>query len=436
MPNLDQTSLDLKGQIEAKHKLAKEKLQTGVVEDQKHAMDLYKEADVLVEQLTARTNVLAKETEQRKALQAAADSLESDEPEAKGQSWKTFGHFLHAAWRAKGRHGAPDPRLVWMADMGDEQKAMSEQTGASGGFLVPTEYNNELMAAAAETSIVRSRATVIPMRRRQIQMPVLDQTGTNSGAPGNFFGGMSFSWTEEAAEKTEDNPNFRQVTLTAHKLVGYTRVSDELVDDSAVSLDAFFRSPLGMAGGIAWQEDYAFLRGTGTGQPLGVINAGATVTVNRNATNPAVDFQNDLANMRSQLYTGMGGSPVWVINQALMNEIITLNGPTGNPSYIWQPNARDGIPGFLLGYPVIWTEKLPAQNTSGDILLANFAFYMIGDRQSTTIESTQFDRWRYDQTSWRAVHRVDGRPWLSAPLTLADGTFQVSPFVILGAKST
>jgi regulation of enolase protein 1 (concanavalin A-like superfamily) len=29
------------------------------------------------------------------------------------------------------------------------------------------------------------------------------------------------------------------------------------------------------------------------------------------------------------------------------------------------------------------------------------------------------------------VHRVDGQPWLNAPLTYQDGTTQVSPFVTL-----
>jgi len=127
---------------------------------------------------------------------------------------------------------------------------------------------------------------------------------------------------------------------------------------------------------------------------------------------------------------------IWVITQSAMADLIQLNGPTGNPSYIWQPNARDGIPGTLLGLPVIWTEKSPVIGVDGDVLLADWRYYLLGDRQAVTVESTQFDRWRYDETSWRMVHRVDGQPWLSAPLTLQDGATQVSPFVILGGKST
>jgi hypothetical protein len=53
-----------------------------------------------------------------------------------------------------------------------------------------------------------------------------------------------------------------------------------------------------------------------------------------------------------------------------------------------------------------------------------------------TIDTSSHERFQYDETSWRAVHRVDGQPWLNAPITLADGSTQISPFVILGAKTT
>jgi HK97 family phage major capsid protein len=124
---------------------------------------------------------------------------------------------------------------------------------------------------------------------------------------------------------------------------------------------------------------------------------------------------------------------VWVMNQTVMSNLFQMTVGTSN---VWQPNMQQGVPGNLFGMPVIFTEKLPTVGNAGDVLLADWRYYLIGDRQATTIESTQFYQWQYDLTSWRAVHRVDGQPWLSAPLTLSDGTVQVSPFVILGAKST
>lgn len=351
--------------------------------------------------------------------------------------FKDWGEYLYSVFRANHKDGAyrmTDPRLRYFKDeipAGQETKQMVESVGASGGFLVPTEFLAQLQAVMGESSLVRPRATIIRMRRRQIELPVLDQTGTTAGRP-HWFGGMRAYWSEEAAAKTHTDAAFRKVSLVAHKLIMYTYASDELVDDAAVSLADFLSGPVGFAGCIAWNEDYCFIQGTGVGQPLGVIPAPATITVAR-AAGGAIGWV-DLANMVENFLPS--GNGVWFITQSAMADLIQLNGPAGNPSYIWVPNAAEGVPGYLLGMPVVWTEKCPLIGNAGDVILADWRYYLIGDRQATTVESTQYDRWAYDETSWRAVHRVDGQPWLSLPLTYQDGTSQVSPFVILGDKST
>jgi len=320
----------------------------------------------------------------------------------------------------------------WESDVRSLQsKAMAESVGADGGFLVPTEFRPEVLAVDPSLQPIRTLATIIPMSRRAVQIPVLDQTSTTAGKPA-WFGGLDAFWTEEATEKTEDSPRFRQLTLVAHELICYTRASDSLMADSAISLDAWLRSPMGFTGAIRWYEEYAFLRGTGAGQPFGVIAAVNTPTV----VQPAAGATLAVADITGMLEHFFGRNPVWHISRSQMSELLQLNGPVGNPSYIFIPNGRDGMPATLMGYPIIWEDKLPAAGTQGSILLADWSYYVIGDRQDTTIESTQFDRWRYNQTSWRAVHRVDGQPWMSAPVTLSDGVSTVSPFVILGAATS
>lgn len=375
--------------------------------------------------------------------QVAAQNKAAPEQRGSGK-FESWGNFLEAVFMAGHPNvkTAPDARLRFFKDKDEEAQAnaqskskkdMAEAVGATGGFLVPVEYQNQLQGVIGEGALVRGRATRIPMARRQINLPVLDQTGTTAGVP-HWFGGMKFYWMEEAAEKTETDANFRQVSLVAHKLIGYTRASDELVDDSAISLDAFLSGPLGFAGGVTWMEDFAFLQGTGAGQPLGVINAGATITIAR-IVQAGVTYA-DLVNMFEAFLPSSQGA--WFITQSAISNLMTMQDPNGN--YLWPTlyagGAAAGRPPTLLGMPVFFTEKLPRVGTAGDVLLADWRYYLLGDRMATTIESTKFDRWQYDQTSWRVVHRVDGQPWLSTPLTYQDGTTQVSPFVILGDKST
>lgn len=425
---------------EAKVLFAKiEKIQTeGSDEEKANIAELVKQyQDLKAEALNLKEKEAQLE-ELRKEAQAMAQ-LEKDAEVAKQtkqvpqqngapKTFKTWGEFLMAA-HAYSTGEYKDARLTRFTEE-TKQSTMVESVGASGGFLVPAEFRAELMAVMGERSLVRGRATVIPMARREVLIPTLDQEGTTSGVP-HWFGGMQFYWHEEAQEKTLTEAKFRQIKLVAHKLIGYTRASDELLDDSAISLEAFLGGPMGMAGGIAWMEDWAFINGSGAGQPLGVIPAPATITVAREVQH-SVTYTDLTTMVENFLPSGRG---VWFISQSCMQELLTLNGPSGNPSYIWA-NAVNGAPGTLLGMPVIWTEKCPRIGTAGDVILADWSYYLLGDRQATTVESTKFDRWRYDETSWRAVHRVDGQPWLGAPLTYQDGTTQVSPFVILGAKTT
>jgi HK97 family phage major capsid protein len=375
--------------------------------------------------------------------QAAAQQKGAAEQKGSGK-FETWGDFLQAVFMAGHPNvkAAPDPRLRFFKDKDEEaqsnanrmsKKDMAEAVGATGGFLVPVEQQNVLQGVMGEGSLIRPLATRIPMARRQISLPVLDQTGTTTGVP-HWFGGMRFYWAEEASQKTESDANFRQISLVAHKLIGYTRASDELVDDSAISLDAFLSGPLGFAGGVSWMEDFAFFQGTGAGQPLGVINAGATISVARQVQ--AGVTYTDLVNMFESLLPSSNAA--WFISQSAISNLMTMTDPGNN--YLWPTmyagGAAAGRPPTLLGMPVFFTEKLPRVGTAGDVLLADWHYYLLGDRQATTIESTKFDRWQYDQTSWRVVHRVDGQPWLSTPLTYQDGVTQTSPFVILGSKST
>lgn len=365
---------------------------------------------------------------------------EGDDPESKifpkgkgkgtGKGFKEWNQFLYAIW-LQSAHGIKDNRLKWFEDKGPEGhegKALVGNVGARGGFLIPVEFLANMQAVMAEDALVRKFATVIRMTRRQVAIPVLDQTGALGAGLPNWFGGMRFYWRDETQEKTETEAKFRRINLVAKKLIGYTNASDELLDDSAISLGDFLGGPLGFAGGIAWMEDYSFFMGLGGGQPRGVINAPVTLAPARSVAGQ-VNYVDVVTMLQNFLPSSRGR---WFVSQSAMTSLIQMSGPAGNPSYVWQPNAREGIPGYLFGMPVHWTEKLPILGTRGDILLADWRYYLIGDRQATTVESSQYPRWEYDETSWRAVHRVDGQPWLSAPLTYQDATTQVSPFVVLG----
>jgi len=414
----------------------------------KQAQEIAVNKDATAEELEKGTRMFGegKALRERSAMLMALEQRmaetapEAPAPTGKG-GFKSLGNMLQSIYTTtfRARH---DPRLkVATGDLAPqdgkagwatEGKDLLESIGASGGFLVFPEHLTRLFQMEPLERLFRQRATVLPMRARVMQVPVLDQTGAPA-AGSSYYGGALAKWTEEATEKGESQPKFRQMQLTAHKLVVYTEASDELLADSAIPLESLIQKLFRDT--IMNEEEYAFMLGSGAGQPLGVITAntstgtGPTIVVPR-----AVAGQISIEDVFDIVERFQGRSPIWIAHQSAMRQILGLNGPaaSGNPNYVWIGNGRDQMPTTLMGWPVFFVENAQTLGTMGDIGLYDLSKYLVGDRQMVTIDASKHFQFQNDITSWRAVHRVDGRPWLSAPITYRDGTTTVSPFVILG----
>jgi len=222
-------------------------------------------------------------------------------------------------------------------------------------------------------------------------------------------------------------PTFGRVKLIAHKLTGFTYASDELLEDSAIALEALLIELFGDA--IAWYEDEAFIDGNGVGQPLGFMNSGALITVTRSAASTVA--MTDLANMMARLYPSSlyGPNTVWIANPSVLPQLMAL----ASTSVTWIPlnqGAVEKTPTRLFGMPLLWSEKAQALNTKGDIALCDLSYYLIGDRSSVKVDRSIEYRFSTDETTWRFVKRVDGQPWVDEAFTPKHGS-TVSPFVVL-----
>ncbi len=298
--------------------------------------------------------------------------------------------------------------------------AMVETSGPLGGYLVPPDFKDSLMRDIAGLSLVRPRATVIPMTSRTTYLPTLDATTlptANGVAP--FWGGLRMQFALEGQARAETEPAFRQVELTAFELGGYALCSNPLMQDG-LAIESWLRAAF--ARSAAWYEDWFFINGNGAGQPLGVINSAASVLVTRNT---ASHFKvQDAQSMLSSLY--MIDQPVWAISQTANADIVGLTG--------WIPNGLMA----LYGAPVVSTLKQPALGTKGDVIVADWGLYVIGDRNEISIdvsydEPTAMLR---NQAVWRVVERLAGAPWISAPIDIPDANVTgtpstCSPFVVL-----
>jgi HK97 family phage major capsid protein len=303
---------------------------------------------------------------------------------------------------------------------------LSSVKPSDGGFLIPEILRAEMLQVALETSVVRSRARVIPMDSLTVPFPSVDSTSNVS----SVFGGVTGYWTEEGATLTESQPRFGRVVLNAHKLTLYTEVPNELPQD-APALNAFMSQMFPEA--LAWFEDVAFFVGNGVGEPLGFLNAPAQVAVTRAAGGNAIDWL-DVVNMYSRMLPQSLARAVWITSPDSLPSLFQMtNG--GYPVFLGSglsTGGTDSPPMSLLGCPIIVSEKARASGTQGDLNFVDFGYYLIGDRQSMSAKQSEEFRFQNDITAYRVIERIDGRPWLQSAITPQNNSANtLSPFIQL-----
>jgi len=309
-------------------------------------------------------------------------------------------------------------------------KALGESTGAAGGFVIPVQYADRILARAAEMSVIRPHATVFEMASNQIKIPTLDLETAPSSGQSAFLGGVVCNWTAENAI-TATQPRFRQLDMTAHELDGYTQASNALVEDGGKALDELLTSLFARA--IAWYEDYAFLRGDGAGKPLGIVQSAALISVTRSGGSAFTLA--DAAGMFARLWPQHDPKKTfWAMHPTVVPKFLTMQGAgTGSAAVTIRDDVTAPLMWRLFGYPVFVSEKLPALNTAGDVLLVDGSAYVIGHRTRLELSFSEHVGFLTNEATWRFVRRVAGQPWVNGAITLADASSTVSPFVALAA---
>lgn len=325
--------------------------------------------------------------------------------------------------------GLSDPRLVRAHIVGGDIRATSTTTtGSGGGFSVPTEFFREWLDSSLEDEIVRPRADVRPMQSSEAVAPGWDDGNHSASLYGGFTGG----WAAEGDDLDLEEPKLRQVKLKARKLGILTRASNELVADGVG-----FESQLGSAivKALGWFLDGAFLTGTGGGQPLGIVNAPATIEVAKEGSQTAATINyTNLAKMFARMHPASIKNSVWVANSTTIPQLLALTIAVGDGGSHVPVLSQAGGQFTILTRPVIFTEKAPALGSKADIGLYDFSQYVIGLRADFALAKSQHAGFASDTSYYRGIIRVDGQPKLSAPVTPKYGD-TLSPFVVLGART-
>jgi HK97 family phage major capsid protein len=300
---------------------------------------------------------------------------------------------------------------------------------SAGGFLLPETFRAELLSIALGEAIVRPRATVLPMTTSKLAVPVVDETSRAS----SVFGGLSASWTEEGAALPESEARFGRVVLQAAKLASSCDVPNELLADSSPAIDVVLAAMFGSA--LAFYEDLAFLTGTGAGEPLGVLNSAACITQDKETgqTADTVVLEN-ITKMYSRLFPRSKRRAVWLCSPDVTPELHTLAVPVGVGGAPYPAFRETDGEYRLLGLPLFECEYLPKLGDEGDLLLADLAYYLVGDRAEMRFQASEHVKFTQDMTVYRAIERADGRPWLLSAIEPQNAGPTLSAFVKLAER--
>lgn len=422
--------LEMKAKREDARLKAMAVLNKAEAEDRFLSEDEQKDIDKYEEEIRAWDESIGRA---EKLLAIEPEDRSTEKPEVKPSPAKdnekrfaSFGEQLMAAYRAAMPGGKVDERLSTRAASG-----LNESTPSDGGFLVQQDFVTELLKRTYETGILASKVKKIPISTNANGMKI-NAIDEDSRANGSRWGGVQTYWEGEADEITASKPKFRQMELSLKKLTGLCYATDELLQDAA-ALEAVIRQAF--AEEFGFKIDDAILSGSGEGEPLGILNSGAIVTVAKEASQTDVITVENLIKMWNRLWSRSRANAVWYINQELEPYLYTLK-IGDKPVYIPAGGLSEKPYGTLFGRPVVPIEQCSAAGEVGDIILADIGQYLLIDKGGVKSASSIHVRFLYDENVFRFIYRVDGKPIWTKPLTPYKGSATVSPFVTLAKRGS
>ena len=267
-------------------------------------------------------------------------------------------------------------------EQGIQYRGHVEYDNSLGGFMVPEEFDPDLIRLREQYGVFRRNARVVNM-------------GSDVKTRRKVTSFMTLTPVGEAEAGSESTTTKGKVELIARKWMGLTTISSELNEDSIVNLGDEAIRQFGEA--QANTEDLAGFLGDGTSTYHGIL--GVKTKLNTIATagkkNAAASTANNWANITlpnmqqlpSSLPEYPGMQPKWYCSKpffAQVMEVLALAAGGNTAEHI-----QNGVPQKrFLGYDVEITQVMPKTASGADIVCLFGDLRMaadLGDRRAAQI---------------------------------------------------
>ena len=283
----------------------------------------------------------------------------------------------------------PEYRAAFLSYLatGTQTRALSVGTNADGGFTVPEEFEASILAVIRETTPMRGLSRVLTIANDR-KFPLVTAHTTAA-------------WTAEAVAYTETTPTFDQIEIEALKAAAIAKVSEELLADSAIDMEAFLRDEFAESIGVL--ENTAYTVGNGTTQPQGVVgraSAGVTAAATADIT------ADEVIDLYHSLKAGYRARATFMTEDATVK--VLRKKKTSDGQYLWQPGLQASQPDTLLGRPLVTNEDIASLATGATTMLfGDFSRFYICDRAGIAIQRLNELYAANGQVGFRVFHRTD-----------------------------
>lgn len=256
-----------------------------------------------------------------------------------------------------------------------EGKALSSDNNTDGGYTVPTTIESTIDRALMEVSPFRSFASVRQISSGSYRVAINE-------AP------FASGWVGETAARPETTtPSIAAFEFKTGEIYAMPAATPQLLEDSAVDIEAWIAAEV--RGTFADAETEAFVNGSGTNQPLGILQAPSADEASRTATEIgtiASSLSGDaLIELVYTLESKYRSNGRFLFNRRTAEAVRKLKDSNGE--YLWSPGLTAGQPATLLGYPVSEIEAMPdVGGTNEAVAFGDFeAGYLIVDRRGVQV---------------------------------------------------
>jgi len=269
---------------------------------------------------------------------------------------------------SRGFSNEPNEALKYYLKTGDRIAAkatLAEGSNNTGGFLVPTDLYDQIIARRDEQSLLGAfNIRRIVTGEKSIVVPGQDTKG-------------SFAIVAESGSANFSEPNFANSrTITTYKYSLAMKITNELLTDERSNLQSFLTQEIARA--YAQAVNSFIITGTGSSQPYGILARASNSVTAASATAVTFAEVSQLEYTVPGAYMTGGNDVGWIMKNSTLGKIRALTGnyPQFMPLSTNSISGKTGNLRDLDGYPAFTSEYTPAMTTGlKSIIFGNMNYY-------------------------------------------------------------